>query len=105
MKNENLHWSSGSGILCLIFESQDQIDSCSCSGDNGPAVIEALTYFRKGQQFDAYSDQQIRAYLVECGIDDEEAAAMPRNDLEMYLVWLAAGEQRDVMENAETNGY
>lgn len=107
MKSKNIYWSSSCGLLLLIFRDRSQVEEIAHSGDCQESTLAALPYFRNGQQFDAYSDEMIRDYLVECGIEREGkdgTDSMDRNSLEMYLLWIAAGDMLDVLNMGDDYG-
>lgn len=101
-ENKNQYWSSSCGRLSLIFKNADQVLSIACPGDAENATREALSYFKEnGDQLAAYDNKLLRMHLVSCGLESEEVEAMDRDTLELYTVWIAAGDQRDEIENAE----
>lgn len=107
MKNKNVYWSSSCGRLNLIFRDREQVEEIAHSGDCEPSTRAALPYFRDGQQFDAYSDEMIRNYLAEVGIEREGVDGsdnMNRDTLEMYLLWIAAGDMLDVFNMGDDYG-
>ena len=101
-KVKNIYWSSGCGLFCLIFRDRDQVCEIAHQGQCEDDARAALPYFHAGQQFDAYSDEKIRDLLAEYGIEREGVDGidnMTRQDLEMYLVWIAANDIRDQPDN------
>ncbi|WAK45588.1 hypothetical protein [Cronobacter phage EspYZU12] len=107
MKNKNVYWSSSCGRLCLIFRDREQVEEIAHSGDCEASTVEALPYFRDGLQFSAYTDQMIRDYLAETGIEREGVDGidnMDRHTLEMYLLWIAAGDMLDVFNIGDDYG-
>lgn len=104
MSNKNQYWSSSCGRLCLIFRDRAQVEAIHHKGQCVDDTRHGLEYFHQGQQFDAYSDTLIREFLVSCGIENDGpdgVQAMTRQDLEMYLLWVAAGDLRDIYSIAE----
>lgn len=75
--------------------------SGSCDDDCEATIL--LPYIRK--QLDTLTDKQLEAAARDSGVEFEEYKGrdIPRHILELYLVWLAAGEIVDEVYDREKN--
>lgn len=107
-KTKNEYWSSGCGLFCLIFRDRAQVEAIHHAGQCYDDVKQGIGYFRDGDQFGAYPDDMIRRFLISCGYEmtgPDGVNNMTRDDLEISLLWLAAGDLVDTFDNAANNGY
>lgn len=81
------------GMHALNIEEGD-IDRLTCSGDCTDAAREAINSPYLREQLNTIPDEDLRRELEDCGAWDEEEL-LNREDNEMRLVWIMAGNIAD----------
>ena len=92
LKETNEAWGTMGGGSWELEIPDELVDDICTSGDNEPAVREALKDERIRKQFDKFTDEEIDKIFDYDGFDmtDEEKASKTREEKEMYILWGAA---------------
>lgn len=107
MTMEEMEWTYFDAREHGCFEfgmTQSDAQMCSHMGrcDDDCATTRQLGYIRK--QLDCLTDEQMGSAIREYGVEFEEyeGRSVPRDTLELYIVWLAAGNiTEDIYERAK----
>lgn len=91
--SNSLWFTSSTGIVEIEFRDVDQVYAMYHSGDCEDSVKEELPYFT--EQLEKITEENKIAVLLETGWDEDELSDLSTEDINIKLLWVAAGDLYD----------
>lgn len=94
--SNSLWFISSTGIVEIEFRDVEQVNAMYHSGDCEDSVKEELPYFT--EQLEKITEENKIAVLLETGCwDENELSNLSTEDINIKLLWIAAGDIFDLL--------